>query len=168
MIDVAREHRTAPRLGGRDGKHAAAGADIENAARAARFAQTIEREQTPARRAVMAGAECQRRFDFNADTVDGNAGTVMAPVHDEAAGHDGLQPREACGYPITLGQRFERKRVTGGFAGEIDHKIANICLIRSRMKIYSDCPVTIGGLGCRQHHIAMIKFLNQKITQPVC
>src|SRR5215469_10140206 len=56
-IDVAREHRTAASLGGRDGKHAAASADIENAARPTRFEETIEGEQTSACRAVMACAE---------------------------------------------------------------------------------------------------------------
>src|ERR1700730_155491 len=139
-IDVARERGTATGLGGGYRKHAAAGADVENAARPAPFEQTVEREQTPARGAVMAGAERQRRFDLDADTVDGDARTIMTPVQEEAAGRHRREPREARGDPVALGKRFERKRISSRLADDIRNKIANSCLIRDRMKIYSDRP----------------------------
>lgn len=167
-IDVARERRTAAGPGGRDRKHTAAGADIENAARPPCFEQMINREQTSARRAVMPGAERQRRFYFDADAVDADASTVMASVHDEATHPNRLECREACCNPITVCKGFECERVTGGFAEKVRDKVANSCLIRGRMKIYGDRPITIGRLGSRHHHIPMIKFLNEKVTQPMC
>ena len=84
--------RRCRRAGGGDGEHAAAGAEIEDARRggvaARRLANPIERQQTAARGAVMAGAEGERRLDLDADAVGGNAGAIVRAVHDEAAGGD--------------------------------------------------------------------------------
>ena len=57
------------RLRGGDRQHAGAGAEIEHAARPPRLQHLIEQQQAAARGAVMAGAERQRRLDFDADLV---------------------------------------------------------------------------------------------------
>jgi hypothetical protein len=93
----------------------------------------------------MAGAERQGGFYFDADAVDGDARTVMAPVHNEAAGRHRLEPLKAGGNPIALGDGFESQCV--GVANDIRNKIPNCCLIRARMKIYSDRPSGTGRLG---------------------
>ena len=77
-IDVARNHAAAQRLGGRDGKYARAGADVEDACPPSALAkaaleQCIEREQAAARGAVMTGAEGKRRLDLDADAVGRHA-----------------------------------------------------------------------------------------------
>src|SRR5262249_43058144 len=115
-IDVARKHGTAAGIGGRDRQHAAAGADVENATWPAGFQQTVEREPTTTRRAVMAGPEGQSRFDLDADPVDTDARAVMAAMHDETTRCDRLQSREAVGDPIALGNGFKGQRTRGRFA----------------------------------------------------
>ena len=55
----------------------------------------------------MAGAEGERGFDLDPDAVRRDAGAVVRPVDDEAAGRDRLQPDEAFGDPILRGDTFE-------------------------------------------------------------
>ena len=50
----------------------------------------------------MAGAEGERRFDFDADAVDRNAGAVVRAVDDEAAGGDRPQSGQAFAHPVGL------------------------------------------------------------------
>ncbi len=81
-VDVGCEHVPAQRAGGGDGKYAAAGPEVENVPGASAcvrcLAEPVEREQTAAGRAVMTGAEGERRFNFDADAVRWNAGAVVA------------------------------------------------------------------------------------------
>ena len=97
-VDVGRQHAAAQRAGGGDGEDAAAGAEIEDAPTATpprqRLAKAIERKETAARGAVMAGAEGERRLDFDADAVDRDAGAVVGAVHDKTAGGDRRQAGE--------------------------------------------------------------------------
>ena len=46
----------------------------------------IEQQQAAARGAVVAGAERQRRLDFDAELVGRHPLAVMLAVHDEASG----------------------------------------------------------------------------------
>ena len=110
-VDVGRQHGPPQGARGRDGEHARAGAEIEDAPSRQRLAKPIEREQAAARGAVMAGAEGQRRFDLDADAIDGNAGAVMGAVHDEAAGGDGSQSGEAFAHPILRRDALEAQRL---------------------------------------------------------
>ena len=61
--------------------------------------QIVERQQTAARGAVVAGAEGERGFDLDADLVGLDAGAVVRAVHDEAAGAHRLSDRR--GFPAT-------------------------------------------------------------------
>ena len=61
------------RPGGGNREHAGSGADVEDAARAARLEQAVERQQASPRGAVMAGAEGERRLDLDADAVGADA-----------------------------------------------------------------------------------------------
>ena len=94
-IDIARQYFLVQRLGGGNRQHAGAGAEIEYAAGAASFQDVIEQQQAAARGAVVAGAERQRRLDFDADLVGRNPFAVMLPVHDEASGRDRDEVLEA-------------------------------------------------------------------------
>src|SRR5262249_58061500 len=60
----------------------------------------IEREQTAARGAVVAGAERERGLDLDADTVGPHARAVMRPVHDKTAGFDRREAFEALAHPV--------------------------------------------------------------------
>ena len=66
-------------LGGGDRQHAGPGAEVEHAARSARFQKPIERDQAAARRPVMAGTECQRGLDLDADAVAPDAPAIVVP-----------------------------------------------------------------------------------------
>ena len=48
----------------------------------------------------MAGAEGDRRLDFDADAVGRDARAIVRAVHDEATGGDRLQPGEALLHPV--------------------------------------------------------------------
>ena len=76
---------------------------------AERLAQPVERQQTAARGAVMAGAEGERRLDLDADPVDRDAGAVVRAVDDETAGRDRLEPGEALAHPILRRDALETR-----------------------------------------------------------
>ena len=114
-IDVGRAYARMQGAGGGDCQHAGTGADIEDARRslrshlrvpgdelmlAHRLAHRIERQQATARRAMVTGAEGERRFDLDADAVERNAAAVMGAVHDETAGLDRPQTGETLAHPI--------------------------------------------------------------------
>ena len=90
-VDVAGDDARAQNFRRRDRQHAGAGAEVEHAASPPPLRQIIERQQTAARGAVVAGAEGERRLDLDADVVGPDAGAVMRAVHDEAAGPHRLQ-----------------------------------------------------------------------------
>ena len=79
--------------------------------------ESIERQQAAARGAVMAGAEGERRLDLDADPAWRDAGAIVRAVHDEAAGRDRLQAREALAHPILGGDALEAQRLAGLCAG---------------------------------------------------
>ena len=95
------------RPGGSDGEDAGAGADVERMARPATLQEVVEGEEASARRAVMAGAEGQRRLDLDGDRVDGDARPVMAAMNGEAAGRNGRQALERGGDPILFAEDVE-------------------------------------------------------------
>src|SRR5580704_3900612 len=74
-VDIGCQHALPQSARGGDGENASAGADVENPPRRlpAQFTNMVEREETAARRAVMAGAEGERRFDFDADATERHA-----------------------------------------------------------------------------------------------
>ena len=115
-VVVGRDHAAAQRARGGDGEHARAGAEIENTRRrlaaAKRFAQPVQRQETAARGAVMAGAEGERRLDLDADAVERNAAAVVRAVHRKTAGRDRLKPGEACADPILHGDTLEAQRLS--------------------------------------------------------
>ena len=49
----------------------------------------------------MAGAEGERRLDFDADPVDRDAGAVVGAVHDKTAGGDRRQAGETLADPVS-------------------------------------------------------------------
>ena len=85
---------------------------------ATRLANTIERQQTAACGAVVAGAEGERRLDLDADPVRRDPRAVVGAVHDKAAGGDRLEPGEALLDPIGRGVAAEAQH-RGGDAGAL-------------------------------------------------
>ena len=107
-VDIGRQHAAAQRARRGDGEHAGAGAEVENASRPCRrLAHPVQREQAAARRAVMAGAEGERRLDLDADPVDGTSARSCAPCTTKRPAVDRLKPGEAFGDPILGRDAFE-------------------------------------------------------------
>ncbi len=104
MTRVAKDFRR------RDRQHARAGADVEHARRPPPLRQLVERQQTAAGGAVVAGAEGQRGLDLDADVVGLDARAVMRAVHDEAAGPHRLQTAKAFLDPVGGRDRLDGER----------------------------------------------------------
>ena len=73
----------------------------------------IQRQQAAARRAVMAGAEGERRLDLDADPVRRNARAVMRAVHREAAGRRPASGRPGSPRPSPLRRSARRSAARG-------------------------------------------------------
>ena len=110
-VDVGCQHALPQGAGRRNGKHATAGAEIENAqaSPAPRFAEAVERQEAAARGAVVAGAESERRLDLDADPVGRNVGAVVGTVNEKPPGPDGLEACEALSHPVLRGRRARRQ-----------------------------------------------------------
>ena len=128
-IDIARQHLLVQRLGRRDRQHAGAGAEIEHAARTPRFQDMVEQQQAAARGAVVAGAERQRRLDFDAELVGRDPLAVMLAVHDEASGRYGDEVFEAGLDPVLGLDRVEDDALRDISAGGIGDEFAQQRLI---------------------------------------
>jgi hypothetical protein len=164
-VNVARKDGTPAGARRRDGEHAAAGADVENTSGPTRLEKTVEREQTAARRAVMAGAEGQRRLDFDAGTICADARAVVAAVHDETARRDRLQPREAVGDPIAFGNGFEGQRTRGRFARCRRYHLVHSCAVEWAPRIERDDPIAVG-LVNRARGVRGIEVFSKQISDP--
>ena len=123
-----------------DRQNAGAGADVENAPGRAGSANVIERDEAAARRAVMAGAEGQRRLDFDADAVWRHRITIMGAVDDEAAGADWLQPGEALAHPVFRRDGLEPKCFRGLGASGNSGQFAQCRFIGMIPKEYCNAP----------------------------
>ena len=89
-VDIARQHALAQAPGGGNRQHAGSGAEIEDtrhcrATITLKLTNRVQRDEAAARRAVMAGAEGQRRLDLDGDSVRRHAAAIMAAVHDKAS-----------------------------------------------------------------------------------
>ena len=115
QVDVGREHAPVERAGGGDGEYAAAGPEVEDAQNTPpliqRLAEPIECQEAAAGSAVMAGAECKRRLDFDADAVCRNSRAVMGTMHDKAAGSDRSQASQAVAHPVRGLDEIEMQRL---------------------------------------------------------
>ena len=109
-VNVARDNAGAEGFRRRDRQHARSGAEVEHPGSSPPLCQVVERQQTAARGAVVAGAESERGFDFDADVVGLDAGAVVRAVHDEAAGAHRFEAGEAFLDPIGRRDRFDGKR----------------------------------------------------------
>ena len=82
------------------------------------LAQVVERQEAAARRAVVAGAERERRLDLDADPVGRYMGAVVGTVNEKSPGLDGFEACEALFHPILRGHALEteplRRRRTSG------------------------------------------------------
>src|SRR6185503_7633377 len=114
----------------RNREHAAAGAEVEHAARMLRAQEVIEREQAPARRAMVAGAEGERRRDLDTDLVDRYADAVVRAMYEEAPSRDRPQSGEARPHPVLCGDALEAQRVGGRRPGDESHERTHGSLVR--------------------------------------
>src|SRR4051812_5214931 len=63
--------------------------------------QAIQRQQTAAGGAVVAGAEGERGFDLDTDAVGLQARTVVPPMHQEAARLNRCEAFETSSHPVS-------------------------------------------------------------------
>jgi len=148
-IHIGREHALPQRARGGDGEHAVAGAEIEDfhAASIIRFANPVERHEAAARGAVVAGAEGERRLDFDADAVWWNAAAVVRPVNDETAGRDRRQAGKAFAHPIRGADAREAQRHSRFFPAGGRHRSPHRGFVRRRAKIERDAPAPAAAIG---------------------
>ena len=101
-IDVAGDDALLQRLRGGKRQDAGAGADVEHAPRPLALQRAGEGEEAAARRAVMPGAEGERRLDLDRKVVRPDRRLVMDAVDEEASGPHRLQPVERGLDPVLL------------------------------------------------------------------
>jgi hypothetical protein len=168
-VDVACNNWPVQGLGGGDGKHAGPGADVEHGVRLAPppdLHDAIEREQTSAGAAVMAGAEGQRRLDLDGNAVDPDAVAVMRPMHHEAAGFDRLETVEAPAYPVRGRQHLEGQISCKGLSCDRSDEVADRGFVRSAAEMQRERPAFIVFARCRDsNHLAVATF-GKRILEP--
>ena len=96
-------------LGGGDGEHARAAADVDHALRPAALEQAVEMQQAAPRRAVMAGAEGEPGLDLDRHVVHPDARTIVGAVYEKAPRPNGFKAGKRIGDPVALlGQAEDR------------------------------------------------------------
>jgi len=91
------------RAGG-ERQHAAAGAEVENMRGTADFQDRVEHGEAAARRAVVAGAEGERRLDLQRDVICRARGRdAWAPWTRKRPALTGMSPASAFADPVALG-----------------------------------------------------------------
>ena len=103
--------------------------------------QVIQRHQAAARRAVMAGAEGERRLDLDAEIVRMHARAVVRAVHEEAAGAHRLQAFEALAYPVGVADGLEAQRLRGLVAAGDADELAQPHLVSRALHVHGDLPL---------------------------
>src|SRR5471032_2883265 len=105
----------------------------------------------------MAGAECGRRLDLDADAMAGHAGAVVRAMHDEAAGLDRLQSGEAFLDPVARRNALDdygaRRFLV---AGERDH-LAQFGLHGLLAEMNVDLPAFVRPLEGRAYDLGRIE-----------
>ncbi len=94
----------------------------------------------------MAGAEGERGFDLDADTVRRDAGAVVRAVHGKAAGRDRLEPGKAFRDPIRRGDGLKAQRACRRGAAGHCRQCAHACLVGRATKIQRHAPVARPGI----------------------
>ena len=167
-IDVARQHRAVQRLRRSNGEHAGAGAEIEHAPRIMRLQHLIEQQQAAAGGAVMAGAECQRRLDLDAELVGRHQQPVVAAVHDETPGADRHQIFKARLDPVLGLDRVEGDRPRHLRPGRIADQPADPRLIGWFGEMHGDIPAPVRPLERGDRGLALEEALGEPIDQTSC
>src|SRR6202451_337118 len=115
----------------------------------------------------MAGAESQRRLDLDADTIEGDAGAVMGPVHDEAAGNDGSQSGEAFAHPIFCRDTLEVQRFGRGVPCRRRDQSMNYLLIGCGTKMHRHAPAAGADIHKADGNFVGGKSLGGEIGDPM-
>ncbi len=163
-VDVGCQHALPQGARRRNGEHARAGAEVENAqaSPAPRFADAVERQEAAARGAVVAGAEGERCLDLDADPVDRNAGAVVGAVNDKPSGPNRLQAGEALAHPVFRRDAFEGKRLRGlgscGRRGQRAHRL----FVRRCRKMDCDGPASVAAIHKTDRYISIHKALGKQ------
>ena len=116
----------------------------------------------------MSGAEGQRRLDLDADAVEGNAGAVVRAVHDEAAGADRLQPREAFGHPIFRVDSLEAQRFGGGRPGRRFCQRTDGFDVRRGAEVDRYAPSALADIHKAGRHVVVWKALGKQSRDALC
>ena len=134
-IDVAEPDLAAQRLGGGDGEHARAAADVDDALRPAALEQPVEMNEAAARGAVMAGAEGEPRLDLDADVVQANPRAIMAPMDEKAPGPHRREAGERARHPVAFLGDAEDRRARGLLIRRGGDQHADLILVRLKAEI---------------------------------
>ncbi len=131
-----------------------------------RFAQRVQREQTAARGAVMAGAKRQRRFDFDADAIARNKRAVVPAMNDETSGDDRRQAGETGVGPVRSLDLFEAQRLrrVGPCRGR--NQPAQGFPIRRVLEIDRHIPQSAARLGERGRDVVAVEGLGDDRGDP--
>ena len=140
-IDVAAGDALMEEQGARDGEHASARSHVENPSRAPALGSAFERLETPQRRAMMAGAESERRLDLDADVVRPPPRPVMRAMHQHAAGAHRREARKRVFDPILLGDGRKTRRSRSVGVGRDRDQGANLGLVGRAGEIDLDRPL---------------------------
>src|SRR5262249_16610867 len=144
-IDIARHDRLAQRLGGGDRQYAGAAADIDQSPRPAPAKDTLEQQKAAAGRAMVAGAESQRRLDLDGDVARPYPAAVMAAMDQEAPGPHRRETGERIGDPVRLGGTAKFNSLRCVSAGRDCDEIAYSLFIGFKTEISLDDPIALAG-----------------------
>ena len=116
----------------------------------------------------MAGAECQRRLDLDAELVGRHTQPVVAAVHDELAGADRDQICKARLDPVPGLDRVERDRPRHLRPGRIADQPADPRLVGWFGEMHGDIPAPVRPLERGDRGLALEKTLGEPIDHPFC
>src|SRR5260370_23692560 len=111
----------------------------------------------------MAGAERQRRLDFDAELVGRHARAVVASVHDEAPGRDRHEILERSLDPVPGFDRVERNVLRDLVAGGEADQLADRGLIGRIGEMHDDVPPPAWAFKRRYRGLSLEKAFGQEI-----
>ena len=156
--------RALQRLRGGKRQDAGAGADVEHAPRALPLQRAGEGEEAAARRAVMPGAEGERRLDLDREVVRPHRRLVMDAVDEEASGPHRLQPVERGLDPVLLLEAREGGALGLGADDRPDELAQRVCVGLVR-EIGLERPGAAVGLEGRDRGLARVEDLAEELCR---
>ncbi len=167
-IDIACRDAGMKKSCRRNRQNPAAGADIEHTVDLPTLCKIGERPQAPTRRAMVTGAEGERRLDLDADVVGAQFCAVVRAMNEKAADAHRLEIGEALRDPIRRRDRLDGQQPRRSLARRDRDQTAQICLLGRLAKMDGNLPAAGPILEGRAGRILAVEAFAEICRQPAC